>query len=65
MHALERTLEDTIGYLSGLERNSNSLQDALDRSNGASSAEEGAPQRERSSNDASTPQVRRALGHQG
>jgi len=56
MHVLERTLEDTIGYLSSLERSSASLQEALDRSNQGAASEQ-LPPRERSSNDASTSQV--------
>ena len=57
VHELERTLEDTIGYLSGLERNSSSMQEALDFPTVLPGSASELPQRERSSNDASTSQV--------
>jgi hypothetical protein len=64
MHVLERKLADTIGYLSVLERSSNSLQDALERSISSDSDAAGEQQqeRERSSNGASTSQVGQTPG---
>ena len=59
VHVLEQQLEDTIGYLSGLERNAGSLQRALDPASAASlsALAEQHRQREHSSGTASTSQV--------
>ena len=40
VHKLERQLEDTIGYLSGLERNAGTLQSTLDVSSSSHSSQE-------------------------
>ncbi len=58
MHVLEAKLESTIGYLSGLERSSSSLQQALENSGdpGFATAEQQA-ERQESSKDASTSEV--------
>ena len=59
VHALEQQLEDTIGYLSGLERNASSLQSVMDTASAVSlsALAEQHRQRELSSGTASTSQV--------
>ena len=59
MHVLEEKLESTIGYLSGLERSSSSLQQALENSGHAPdfSLTEQQAERQASSRDASTSEV--------
>ena len=59
VHVLEQQLEDTIGYLSGLERKAGSLQSALDTASAVSlsALAEQHRQRELSSGTASTSQV--------
>lgn len=59
MHSLEEKLESTIGYLSGLERSSNSLQQALENSGSAPdfALTEQQADRQESSKTASTSEV--------
>ena len=65
MHNLEEKLESTIGYLSGLERDSSSLQQALEGSAPAptSCTDEQQAERHESSMLASTSEVQYYFGN--